>query len=336
MPEDKTSKQLDLLVTGLSLGVSMYLTYKILQKTGVVKTKVTVSIRGKTLQLSPSELEILQTCAVDPSEITTAWSDIGGLVSVKQTLYRSLVLPFEHPELFPPGSLRQPPKGILLYGPPGTGKTLLARALAKRANAFFMEVRAEGLFSKWVGESELNCAALFSLARLCQPTILFVDEMDALLSDRMEGHASGGNAVYGNTKTIFLRHWDGFVGSDARVVVIGATNLPQVLDPAVLRRMPIQVPVGLPELSDREGILNVLLRGENTTKLNLQSLAEEMYGFSGADMKACAVEACSNMIAEKLESGQFSKLVLEESNFKKALETVRKSKSHQRQTFSTF
>jgi len=290
----------DFTITLVSLGGSAYLAYHVLKRAGFIKPKTKIRIRGKMVSLGQAEMECFSSTAVDPSQLETTFDMVGGHEAIKATILRNVVFPFHRPDLFPVGTLRSPPKGLLLYGPPGTGKTMLAKAIAKEADAFFMDVRIESLFSKWVGESEQNTAAIFCLAKLCQPTIIFIDEIDSLLSER--GHSAEA-PVYSNAKTIFLRHWDGFHSSNDRIVVIGATNMPHVLDAAVLRRMPIQIEVPLPTAGERQTILKTILCDENTDMCDLETIVQWTDTYSGSDLRALCVDACSHMIYEAVRRG---------------------------------
>lgn len=254
-------------------------------------------IAGRTVKLNQSEHDLLD-CIHAASGITETFDSVGGLSHVKDVIRRSIVLPLQYPDLYPVRSLRSPPKGVLLHGPPGTGKTLVARAIAKCCEATFLEVRVESLFGKWVGQSEQAVAAIFSLARKLQPCLVFVDEIDSLLSSR----DFGDNHAYLNAKTIFLRQWDG-IGTkeeDYRVVVIGATNRPEVLDPAVLRRLPVKLRLDLPPEKDREAILQILLRDEDVSKLDLAALAARTECFSGSDLRELCKQALLLMVEEKV------------------------------------
>lgn len=217
---------------------------------------------------------------------------------VKDVVRRSVVLPMKHPELYPANSLRSPPKGVLLHGPPGTGKTLVAKAIARTCGASFIEVRVENLFGKWLGQSEQTVAAIFSLARKLQPAIVFVDEIDSLLSRR----DFSDNHAYSNAKTIFLRQWDGFITSesDHRVVVVGATNCPEVLDPAVMRRLPVKLHLDLPSQAEREEILKILLRGEDLSSVSLPELAKQTPLFSGSDLRELCKQALLLMVQDEV------------------------------------
>lgn len=222
-----------------------------------------VRILGKmTLELTKEE-EILSASVVDASAITDTFETVGGLAEVKQVLTESVVWPYEHPELFERNGLGDSalPTGVLLHGPPGTGKTLLARALAKQMNCFFIEVSAELLFSKYVGESEKLAAALFSLAHKLRNCVIFVDEIDSLLAQRTD-HSD--TAVFNHTKTLFMTKWDGLTSTERkpgeprhRVLVLGATNRAQVLDEAITRRLPIRLLVPLPDRTARKQIIEI-------------------------------------------------------------------------------
>lgn len=254
-------------------------------------------VAGRRLKLTRNEYDLLD-CVCEGAEIDEDFSAVGGLERVKDTVYRSVVLPFRHPDLYPASTLRCPPKGLLLHGPPGTGKTLMAKAIAKSCGAAFVEVKVESLFGKWLGQSEQAVAAIFSLARKLQPCIIFVDELDSLLSSRdfSDSHA------YNNAKTIFLRQWDGFrtCERDHRVVVVGATNRPEVLDSAVLRRLPVKLRLGLPATREREQILRILLRGEDISHVDLGDIATRTQSYSGSDLRELCKQALLLVVQEEV------------------------------------
>lgn len=256
---------------------------------------------GRMLRLNRSEFELLDSVC-DSKEIDEDFSIVGGLARVKDAIQRSVVLPFKHPELYPPNSLRGPPKGVLLYGPPGTGKTLLAKAIAKCCGAAFVEVKVESLFGKWLGQSEQAVAAIFSLARKLSPCIIFVDELDSLLSHR----DFNDNHAYTNAKTIFLRQWDGFNTreKDHQIVVIGATNCPQVLDSAVLRRLPVKLRLDLPSKQEREDILRILLRDEDVSDVDLGVIADHTPRYSGSDLRELCKQALLLVVQEQVRQLQ--------------------------------
>jgi SpoVK/Ycf46/Vps4 family AAA+-type ATPase len=256
-------------------------------------------ILGTTVSVTRDE-ELLSASVIDPANITVGFDNVGGLEEAKQLLQESVVWPLTHPDLFPVGSMRSPPTGVLLFGPPGTGKTLLAKALAKELNGFFIEVSPEQLFSKYVGDSEKACAAVFSLAKKLQTCVIFVDEMDTLLSAR----TSNDSAVYSHAKSIFMTKWDGMTtGNDgSRVIVVGATNRPRDLDEAILRRLPLRINVPFPTTKSREQILRILLAQEpqflavgdaGARDHLLRQVAATTEGFSGSDLKELCKAAAS-------------------------------------------
>jgi ATPase family AAA domain-containing protein 1 len=292
-----TERIVDLALNAALMGATIYFSWQMMRKAGLIKSTVRKTVRGKVLRMTQAEADTLASCAVDPSNITVSFEDIGGHDEIVRTVDRLVVAPFRFPGMYPRGSVRAPPMGILLYGPPGTGKTMIAKAIAKRTGAFFMEVKLEHLFGKFVGESEANVAAVFSVARMCEPSILFLDEIDSMLSSRSESD----HAVYANAKSIFLRMWDGFSSAGARIVVIGATNLPHSLDRAVIRRLPIRLHVPLPDTGARHDILRLVLRGENTERVDLAEVAAKTEGMCGGDLRELCTEACSIAILEAIQ-----------------------------------
>ena len=196
------------------------------------------------------------------------WSAIGGMDDVKALLKESIELPLTHPHLFEMMRV-PPPKGILLYGPPGCSKTLMARAIATEGNMNFLAVKGPELLSKWLGESERALASLFRRARLASPSVIFFDEMDAIASKR-GGGGGGGDRLLSQ----LLTELDGVTsggnsspsdGGKGRVIVVGATNRPDVLDPALTRpgRMDRMIHVGLPDEKGRQGIFKIGLSGKD-------------------------------------------------------------------------
>jgi spastin len=187
---------------------------------------------------------------------TVKWSDIVGLERAKQALQEAVVLPALRADLF--RGIRSPDRGILLYGPPGNGKTMLARAATAAADATFFAVSASTLASKWHGEGEKLVRALFAAARRRAPAIVFFDEADALLGARAAGEHDASRRL----KTEFLVQMDGAAsGADERVLVLAATNRPQDLDAAVVRRLPKRIYIALPDAAARKAIIVKLLAG---------------------------------------------------------------------------
>jgi len=240
---------------------------------------------------------------VEPSamrEITievpkVSWKDIGGLEDVKKQLEESVILPVREPELFKKYGIR-PPKGILLYGPPGVGKTLLAKALANESGMNFISVKGPEILSKWVGESEKAIREIFRRARQVAPAIVFFDEIDAIAPSR--GYSSK------STETVVSQLLTEMSGIEELndIVVVAATNRPDILDPALLRpgRFDRQIYVPVPDVDAREKIFRVHTSGMPVdSRINMRRLAELTEGFTGADIEAVCREAAMSAMRTK-------------------------------------
>lgn len=225
---------------------------------------------------------------VVPSDIPVSWNDVAGLDSVIQELRESVVLPIRHRDLFNQSKLWQAPKGVLLHGPPGCGKTLIAKATAKEAGMRFINLDVAILTDKWYGESQKLASAVFSLALKIQPCIVFIDEIDSFLRSRN----SNDHEATAMMKTQFMMLWDGLnTNNDSTVIVMGATNRPQDLDKAILRRMPAQFHISLPNVDQRLQILKLILESEIVNEsVDFNRLAKLTIGFSGSDLR----EMCRN------------------------------------------
>ncbi|XP_069546222.1 spastin-like isoform X3 [Brachyistius frenatus] len=227
--------------------------------------------------------------------VSVSFEDVAGQNLAKQALQEMVILPAIRPELFT--GLRAPARGLLLFGPPGNGKTMLAKAVAAESKATFFNISAASLTSKYVGEGEKLVRALFAVARELQPSVIFIDEVDSLLCERREGEHDASRRL----KTEFLIEFDGVQSrGDDRVLVMGATNRPQELDEAVLRRFAKRIYVKLPDEETRFTLLNNLL-GKHGNPLNrneLSCLAKWTTGYSGSDLTSLAKDAALGPIRE--------------------------------------
>ncbi|HEX9057001.1 MAG TPA: CDC48 family AAA ATPase, partial [Ktedonobacterales bacterium] len=226
-----------------------------------------------------------------------SWDAIGGLESVKRTLIETIEWPLRFPEVFAAMDL-EPTRGVLLSGPPGTGKTLLARALATACQANFISVKGPELLSKWVGESERGVRETFQRARQVAPCVLFLDEMDALAPARGRANDPVSDRVIGQ----LLTELDGIEGRRG-VIVVGATNRAELIDPAVLRsgRFDLVLDLPLPDQVARRAIFAVHTRRRQLSHhLSLDALARRTSGFSGADIEATCRRAAQFAIADWL------------------------------------
>lgn len=224
-----------------------------------------------------------------PEKPNVSWNDIAGLQNAKQAIEDAIILPLRYPELF-----KGMPtwKGILLFGPPGCGKTMLAKAAATECNATFFNVSAADIMVKWVGDSEQRIKALFEMARKSQPSIIFLDEIDALGVERTGVES----AVSTRVLSQMLQMMDGVLSKpDDRIVVLGATNRPWNIDSALLRRFDKRILVPLPDTVARKEIFEVTIRKMPNLKLaddvDLNELARLTEGFSGDDIKKLCMDA---------------------------------------------
>ncbi|HEX8693095.1 MAG TPA: CDC48 family AAA ATPase [Longimicrobium sp.] len=229
------------------------------------------------------------------------WDDIGGLEEAKRALKEGVELPLRHPDAFRRLGIR-PAKGFLLYGPPGTGKTLIAKAVARESEANFISAKSSDLLSKWYGESEQQVSRLFQRARQVAPTVIFVDEIDSLAPER--GGGVGEPAVTERVVNTLLAEMDGLEEMNG-IVVIGATNRPTLVDPALLRpgRFDEMVYIPVPDLEGRRKILGIHTGGMPLADdVDLDSLADRTQGYTGADLEDLVRRAGLQALREDLES----------------------------------
>ena len=271
--------------------------------------------RLRTLEVKMSDFEEALR-EIEPSAIrevfveipNVTWDEVGGLDEVKIQLIEAVEWPLKHPEIFTQAGVK-PPRGILLSGPPGCGKTMLAKAVASETQVNFIPVKGPALLSKYVGESERGVREVFRKAKQAAPCIIFFDEIDSLVPSR--GSGATDSHVTERVISQFLAEMDGVEDMNG-VLVLGATNRPDILDPALLRpgRFDIQVAIPLPDLDGRRRIFDIGLRNKPLAeKIDIDALAASTDGFSGAEVRAICTRAAWAAIREavaKTESDQES------------------------------
>lgn len=246
------------------------------------------------------------------------WNDVGGLEDVKQNLRESVEWPLSQPEVFKRLGI-DPPTGILLYGPPGTGKTLLAKAVANESDANFISIKGPEVMSKWVGESEKAVRELFKKSKQVAPSIVFLDELDAIAPRR---GAYSGTHVTESVVNQLLTSIDGLESMEG-VVVIGATNRPDIIDSSLLRpgRFDRLILTPAPDKKSRLDIFKIHTRNMPLTSMvSLEDLAGKTEGFSGADIEALCREAAMIALREDVKTTEVTP-----ENFDKAMEGIRAS-----------
>jgi transitional endoplasmic reticulum ATPase len=235
---------------------------------------------------------VLRSVEIESPQV--AWQEIGGLEAVKQTLQESVEGALLYPELYQQTRAKAP-RGILLWGPPGTGKTLLAKAVASQACANFIAVNGPELLSRWVGAAEQAVRELFAKARQAAPCVVFIDEIDTLAPAR--GRFQGDSGVSDRVVGQLLTELDGLQGC-TNVLLVGATNRPDALDPALLRagRLDLQLKIDLPDQQSRLAILQVHNADRPLTEVNLADWAAQTEGWNGADLALLSNQAALEAI----------------------------------------
>ena len=257
-----------------------------------------------------------------------AWGDVAGLVAAKSALREAIILPMVRPDLFK--GARKPWKGIMLFGPPGCGKTLIAKAVATECDATFFNVSAAAIISKWLGESEKLVRELFEAAREKMPSLVFIDEVDSIATER----AAGEHDALRRVKTQLMQAMDGVTSkAEDRIVVLGATNIPWEIDAAFRRRFEKRIYVPLPDLEARQAIFKIHTKGvEHAPEVNFEELAMLSEGYSGADIALICREAIMMPVRELDAAGALTDTSVQvrhvaKGDFTLAMEKIRPSVS---------
>lgn len=280
------------------------------------------------LTLSPKAVEVS-----DEKVPEVTYEDIGGLEEETKKIREMVELPLKHPEIFTKLGI-EPPKGVLLHGPPGTGKTLLAKAVANESEANFILINGPEIMSKFYGESEKKIRDIFDEAEKSAPSIIFIDEIDAIAPKREESYGEVERRVVSQILTMM----DG-LKERGKVVVIGATNMPNSLDPALRRpgRFDREIEINVPDKKGRLSILKIHTRNMPLAKdVNLDELASLTHGFVGADVSALTKEAAMIVLRkvlpnldlkeeQEIPQELLKKLIVTNNDFREALKVVRPS-----------
>ena len=281
-----------------------------------------------TITLNPKAVEVSEEKIPD-----VTYEDVGGLYKEITQVREMVELPLKHPEIFDRLNI-EPPKGVLLHGPPGTGKTLMAKAVANESEANFILINGPEIMNKFYGESEKRLRDIFDEAEKNAPSIIFIDEIDAIAPKREESYGEVERRVVAQLLTLM----DG-LKARGKVVVIGATNRPNAIDPALRRpgRFDREITIGVPDRAARLNILKIPTRNMPLTKdVNLERFADITHGFVGADLAALVKEAAMNVLRrilpeiklkekEPIPKETLEKMTVTHKDFLESLKVVRPS-----------
>jgi vacuolar protein-sorting-associated protein 4 len=290
--------------------------------------KKPVSVDKDPSEKSEDEIEAAIEETIVGEKPNIAWDDVAGLVAAKSALREAIILPMVRPDLFK--GARKPWKGIMLFGPPGCGKTLIAKAVATECDATFFNVSAAAIISKWLGESEKLVRELFEAAKEKMPSLVFIDEVDSIATERSAGEHDALRRV----KTQLMQAMDGVTSkSEDRIVVLGATNIPWEIDAAFRRRFEKRIYVPLPDLEARNAIFTIHTKGvELDPEVSFDELAMLSEGYSGADIALICREAIMMPVRELDAAGALTDTSIQvrhvsNEDFRQAIEKIRPSVS---------
>ena len=305
---------------------------------GEIKLAVVSTNPPGIVRIGPNTQVEVQAAPVDLSKIEgvknvidVSYEDIGGLKEEVKKVREMIEIPLKRPELFERLGIA-PPKGVLMHGPPGTGKTLLAKAVASESDAHFILINGPEIMSKYVGGSEENLREFFEEAEENSPSIIFIDEIDAIAPKREETQGE----VERRTVAQLLTLMDG-LKSRGQVVVIGATNRPDSLDPALRRpgRFDREIEIGVPDSEERKEVMEIHTRGMPLDDdVDLNEIADTTHGFVGADLESLCKEAAMRVVRrvlpdikgdEEIPQETLKKIIVTKDDFKKALKEIQPS-----------